>query len=147
MHMSLINALRFFNHCLNCFFFYSHSCTLAPDIYRSPFCSLHKLMFSWRRRQVCAFQYPNRANALSFSSVMLLFLHLPSLTWFSQHLTAESEMEKGTVEGERERERCKEVPPLKANTVSVFFSSSERCHDVGSGVFLSPLVHQAKLCI
>lgn len=121
-HFFNILSLQDFN--LFPFQLFSHTCTrhLKVSLRR-----LHKLMFAWWRRRIRASQYPNRVDALSFSSATLLFPHLPSLTRFSQHLTTESEMlkEAGRM---REREECN--PLHKANTVPGFFSISEGMWEV-----------------
>lgn len=138
----------------------NYSSTPAPDIRRllcRSFFSLHglhKLMFAWWKERIGASQYPNRVGgALSFSSALLVFLHLPSLTRFSQHLTAESEMEKEPVKGERGR--CTPPPPppplppppQHTHTKQILFlpfflrpqRECERCHVVGSSFFLKGL--------
>lgn len=99
---------------------------------------LYKRLFSCRRMQVCASQYPNWEEALSFSSAMPRFPHLPSLTWFSQHLTVESEMETARRGRDvRTYPRTKQTVPLPLRNArnamlcrSGAFSEGDFCYDI-----------------
>lgn len=87
---------------------------------------LHKLVFAWRRRRRRILVSKHGTRIVIFISDTSVPRTSPSLTRFSQHLTTESEMEKGTG---RTRVRWEagggNGAPHKENTVRCFFDVSE----------------------